>query len=32
MALTGAAQQDKVALAVFEAIAAFRDRVEKTAP
>ncbi len=31
-ALTGAAQQDKVALAVFEAIAAFRDRVEKTAP
>lgn len=31
-ALTSAAHQDKVALAVFEAITAFRTRVEKTAP
>ncbi len=31
-ALTSAAHQDKVALAIFEAITAFRARVEKTAP
>jgi N-acetylmuramoyl-L-alanine amidase len=30
-ALTSAAHQDKVALAVFEAIAAFRGRLEKPA-